>query len=75
MDLKTHISHFINGMKYTDTIDDVLNYITTKRDLYRLANEFKFLYDLDTCALGHDDLFLRIITDDGLKDVFVHRIK
>jgi len=75
MDLKSHITTFIHGLRYIDTDEDQLNYITYKRNLYKLADEFKKLYDLDTCALGYTDLFLRIITDDGIVCVNIHKIK
>jgi len=74
MDLITHIDKYIEGLFLKDNYGYEFIDYETRRDLWKIAKRFKEMYDIYVCALGHDQLHIKIITIYGLVDINIKRI-
>ena len=74
MDLITHIDKNFRGLFLVEYINDDNLIFITRRNLYDIARRFKYLYDIYVCALGHNILHLKLVTDRGLVDIDIKRI-
>jgi len=60
---------FLDGYDGYESIDYV-----TRRNLYDIATQFKRRYDIYVCALGHDFLHIKLITNYGLVEININKI-
>jgi hypothetical protein len=74
MDLITHINKNFRGLFLDEYINDDNLVFITRRNLYDIAHRFKYLYDIYICALGHNMLHIKLVTDRGLVDIDIKRI-
>ena len=74
MDLITNISRNVEGLFLENNYGyEFIDYIT-RRDLWKIAKRFKEMYDIYVCAMGHNLLHIKLITDFGFVDINIKRI-
>jgi len=75
MDLITNIDRNIEGLYLRDNYGYEFIDYETRRDLWKIAKRFKEMYDIYVCAMGHNQLHIKLITDFGFVDINIKRIK
>lgn len=73
MDLISHIDRNIRGLFLDKFLDEDNLVFTTRRDLYSIAQRFKYLYDVYICAQGYNSLHIKLYTDYGIVNIDIIR--